>query len=73
MVKFFGKEDSSNTNEEQEQSNLTLIKGKVAEKGLKSFLRCGTKFTDQFQELKVDNKTLNILKKEKKLTIQELN
>lgn len=52
------------------KSNLTLIKGKVAEKGLKSFLRCGIKFTNEYQELEVDKPTLARLKAEPKLTIQ---
>ena len=81
MKKFFGKSEN-NTNNEVEQStvdqedvtqnDLILIKGKVAEKGTKSFLRCGTKFTDQFQELQVNEKTLKRLKQEKMLNIQEV-
>ena len=81
MKKFFGKSENNTNNEveqstvEQEdvtQNDLILIKGKVAEKGTKSFLRCGTKFTDQFQELQVDEKTLKRLKQEKMLNIQEI-
>ena len=81
MKKFFGKSENNTNNEveqstvEQEdvtQNDLILIKGKVAEKGTKSFLRCGTKFTDQFQELQVNAKTLKRLKQEKMITIQEI-
>jgi len=79
MAKFFGSNANNNTVVEQataeqkevkENAKLILIKGKVAEKGLKSFLRCGTKFTDQFQELEVDKPTLARLKAEPKLIIQ---
>lgn len=81
MAKFFGK-SANNTNNEVEQStveqedvtqnDLILIKGKVADKSVKSFLSCGTKFTDQFQELQVNAKTLKRLKQEKMITIQEI-
>ena len=81
MAKFFGNnKDNNNTeveqttllNKETSNNNLILIKGKVAQKGLKSFLRCGIKFSDQFQELEVDEATLRRLKAEPKLTIQEI-
>ncbi len=84
MVKFFGNNTNNNPVAEQssaeendvkenldtQNNKLILIKGKVAEKGVKSFLRCGTKFTNEYQELKVDKPTLARLKAEPKLTIQ---
>ncbi len=54
----------------QAKSKLTLVKGKVAEKGLKSFYRAGVKFSDEYQEIEVDKPTLARLKAEPKLTIQ---
>lgn len=79
MVNIFRNNTNNNhTNAEQstledkevkKEKRLILIKGKVAEKGTKSFLRCGVKFTDEFQETEVDEPTLKRLKAEPKLKI----